>query len=116
MADFYFTRHAMRQLIGIYDKSMGGDYGEVQTKKYIDKIYNDCQKVADNSTKDNLRKHRSDPFLMQQAGVNHFIVYERFDGYIIIGAVLGQTMDIENHIDTIKVRVSAQILRMRKEL
>ena len=53
---------------------------------------------------------------MQPAGKNHFAVYNRFDEYIIIGAVFGQEMNIEHEIAKTKARVSDSIEQVRKRL
>jgi plasmid stabilization system protein ParE len=112
---YYFTRRAFEQLIEIQKRSLQ-DFGKAQTTHYLKEIYQGFADAANNSDRDDLRTDRSSPFSMQAVGPNHFAIYHRFDGYIIIAAIFGQAMDVERHIERLKTRLGKEISLMRQDI
>ena len=108
MADFYLTRRAFLQLQEIEKYSLK-NWSPSQTAKYMADIYNGFKKIATDPDQDAKRFHRSEPFFMQPAGVNHFALYHRFDECVIIGAVFGQVQNIEPEITRLKCIIQDEI-------
>lgn len=96
MSDFYITRRAFLDLKGIYDYTIQ-QWGENKSNEYISNLYNDFEKIANNIELGELRKNRSEPFLMYPSG-KHYVVYEAYKDGIIIITVLHQVRNIENII------------------
>lgn len=108
MSDFYLTRRTFLQLREIENHSLK-NWSSRQTAKYMADIYKGFGEIAADPNQDIKRFHRSEPFFMQPAGVNHFALYHRFDDYIIIGAVFGQVQNIEHEITTLKHMIQDEI-------
>lgn len=115
MGKYRLTEEAFRQLEEIEERSLE-NFSQADTEKYMAEIYKGFQRAADSPSQDHARAKRSDPFSMQPAGANHFAVYNRFGDDIIIGAIFGQSMNIENEIEETKARVAASIERVHEEL
>jgi plasmid stabilization system protein ParE len=79
-------------------------------------IYKGFENAANNPHRDESRFDRSTPFSMQPAGVNHFVIYHRFEDHIVIGVVFAQEMDIERQISRLKSRLAHEIEAMHAEI
>lgn len=91
--NFYFTKTAFSDLNDIFEYSTK-NWGEPQAKKYISALYFDFQKIANDTGISNLRKYRSEPFLMYPSN-KHYVIYKPIDGGIIIITVINQVRNIE---------------------
>nr|VFJ65026.1 MAG: hypothetical protein BECKFM1743A_GA0114220_103715 [Candidatus Kentron sp. FM]VFJ67006.1 MAG: hypothetical protein BECKFM1743C_GA0114222_104431 [Candidatus Kentron sp. FM]VFK14279.1 MAG: hypothetical protein BECKFM1743B_GA0114221_103145 [Candidatus Kentron sp. FM] len=66
MADFYITNRARLHMLDIEERSTS-DWGKARTKRYMSDLLAAFQKIANDPKIGNVRKHRSEPFLMGAA-------------------------------------------------
>ncbi len=72
MADFFLTHRAMRDLLEIEAYSLEA-FGAARTRRYMDDLYRVFNNLAENPNLGNLRRHRSEPFLMAPAGQHCYL-------------------------------------------
>jgi toxin ParE1/3/4 len=97
MADFFLTHRAMRDLLEIEAYSLEA-FGAARTRRYMDDLYKVFNNLAENPNLGNLRRHRSEPFLMAPAG-QHFVIYQISGQGIMIITLLHARRDIEGILD-----------------
>jgi toxin ParE1/3/4 len=96
MNNFYFTRRALLDIQNIYSYSIE-NWGEDKADEYVSNLYKDFNKITNKIELGELRKERSNPFLMFPSG-RHYIIYEPFKDGIIIITLLHQMRNIKNII------------------
>ncbi|HAM10464.1 MAG TPA: hypothetical protein DCP74_09380 [Bacteroidales bacterium] len=91
---FYLTRRAFLDIQKIYEYSQE-NWGKIKANEYVENIYKNFDKISNTIELSELRKNRSNPFLMYPSD-KHYIVYEPFKDGIIIITVINQVRNIEN--------------------
>ena len=109
--NFYLTRRAFLDIRNIYEYSVE-NWGSVKAGKYVAEVYQCFKKIADNADLGNLRKNRSEPFLMYPSG-RHFIIYEPYKDGIIIITVINQVRNIENIVQEFGLAFYKEIKELR---
>ena len=96
MQKFYFTPRSYLNIEEIYHLSKIS-WGPKTADQYIEGLYKTFAIIAKNPELGNLRKLRSEPFLIYPSR-KHFIVYERISHGIVIITILHQARNIERII------------------
>ena len=97
MANFFLTHRAMRDVLEIEAYSLN-TFGPSRTHRYMDDLYRVFNNLTENPNLGQLRRHRSEPFLMAPAG-QHFVIYQISDQGIIIVTLLHGRRNIEGILD-----------------
>ena len=114
MKGFYLTRRAILDIRDIYDYSVE-NWAEIRADEYVNNLYIDFNRLANNIELGESRKNRSFPFLMYPSG-RHYIVYEFFKESIIVITVLHQVRNIENIINEFSSTFYNEIEMLKLEL
>jgi len=107
VADFYITNRARLHLLEIEERS-ANDWGKARTKRYMSDLLAAFRKIAEEPKTGNVRKHRSEPFLMAPAE-QHYAIYAETEKGVVIAAVLHKRRDIEAIIKDIAPVLAREI-------
>jgi len=114
MSKFYLTRRANTELFAI-ESSSTLQWGEERAVQYMDDIYGAFKRISQNPETDQVRFHRSMPFLMAPAE-QHFAIYKVFKKGIIIATVLHGRRNIEAIIRDMAPALEAEINEIEKRI
>jgi toxin ParE1/3/4 len=107
MAKFFLTRRANIDLLDIEEFSFR-KWGENQTEKYINELYQSFAQIAKKPEVGKLRKERSFPFYMMSVK-QHFVIYKIIDTGIIIATILHGRRNIENIVRNMSESLADEI-------
>lgn len=114
MRTYYLTRSAALDFKEIYIYSLQ-TFGKITADEYVDTLFVSVNKIINNPSLGNLRKHRATPFLMIPAG-QHFIIYKNVKKGVIIAAILHNKRNIEAVLAKIVSELEIEIAEIENKI
>lgn len=89
-------------------------WGKRLTDIYMHKLLKELKSIAINPEQGNLRKHRSEPFLMAPIE-HHFAIYKKIEDGIIVVTILHSNRDIEGYIEKLNETLNQEALNHQEQ-